>query len=94
MLRLASVDSVMTASLLVMLGQKLDAHVQHLPAAEHQQHHGSCQRHGTVLQAPFQALDVLVLDLFKPDQPLGLGLFQHGGGSRRHHGDSHDAGTP
>ena len=45
-----------------------------------------------MLQAPVQTVGVFILNFLEPGQALGLCLFQHGGGCRRHHRDSHDEG--
>ena len=71
-------------------GQQLHTHGEDPPAAEGQQHHRRQQGQGAVPEAPLQTLGVLVLDLVEPLQLLGLGLFQHGGSSRRDNGEGHD----
>ena len=43
-----------------------------------------------MLQAPLEAVGILILDLFEPDQTLRLSLFQDGGSSGRHDGDGYD----
>ena len=46
-----------------------------------------------MLQRPFQALGILILDLIKPGQGLRLCLFQQGRGRGGHHGHSHQQGS-
>ena len=74
-------------------GQQHDAHGEHLPAAEHQQQHGGCQRHKGLFQRLFQTAAVGVLDLIEPCQLFGLGVLQHGSRGGGHHGQCHDQGS-